>query len=115
MGGAGSRSRVGYESVSQGYGSSDPDLYRNVTDPKHWKRHHIFQNSYKFEKLFIFEYPQSVSAYFFLEIFGLGHCSISLSCNKQNKKVRIIIKYGIDGAVIVPIQTLMSISSSSPE
>jgi hypothetical protein len=27
----------GSESVSQRYGSADPDLYQNVTDPRHWK------------------------------------------------------------------------------
>jgi hypothetical protein len=28
--------RAGSGSVSQGYGSADPDLYQNVTDPQHW-------------------------------------------------------------------------------
>jgi hypothetical protein len=36
--GVGSGSEAGSGSISQRYGSGDPDPQQNVTDPKHWLR-----------------------------------------------------------------------------
>jgi hypothetical protein len=33
------RKKAGFGSVSQWFGSLDPDPYQNVTDPQHWFEH----------------------------------------------------------------------------
>jgi hypothetical protein len=38
--GVGSGSRSG--SISQRYGSADPDQHQNVTDPQHWVKVYLF-------------------------------------------------------------------------